>query len=459
MRDSKSLTIVAIASVGLLVAILEPSALISFAAAYLIVAAISLWFDRTQALVWSVTAMTVVHAASLVLYAVQFISLPDYIGFSGGLGVGTDDYFFYTTGATDIDGWFLARRYYLNSPFFYSTILGVVLDGFYTLFGYNHPLQAILLNNAGLALTPIFARGLMARFAMSARSQDLAFLLCLFGPFLIANGAILIRDGWITACTIGTVASLLSKRWLLAAALFVVALAMRLESAVLILGNAFVMAGVLWATSLDSQNSSVKIHVARVAFLVTLALSSIAAVFVFPEALISLSADVVLGRPEYVADFIRSRAVQEGGTTTLYQIAQQPFPVRQILGFIFFFGAPFLALENIVVDGVFVLRALLTNLSSIVFIVTLPLFVNAVLGRRLWDCRGCIALLVIFVVDIFVLAEFSMQIRHKSSIIPLYYSLVAIGISSISRATLRFGMAVATLALCVNLAVTAINLL
>lgn len=459
MRRSTLAGLSVAATLTAVLIVLEPSSILSFVISILLITIISVWTGQSNAVEKALLAAAVIHSVSLALYAGQFITLPTFLGFSGGLGIGTDDHFFYTSGVVDLDEWFFTRRGYQSSPYMFSHLIKFVLSNYYTLFGYNHPLQAILLNNTGAALVPVFAAYLLERLQAPQNSQRLGFLLCLFGPYLLANGTILVRDGWVAAATIGGIAALLDKKWFLAALMVLIAYTMRMESALLIGVNALALLAILLNSRPTSAGREMAIYPARLVIFGGVALGLIVPLALNPEALIEFGAKAVLGRPDFVEGFIRGRAAAEGGTSTLLTIAQQPVPIRELAGFLFFLGAPFLAIGQIVVEGTFVPRGFLANLFSLVFITTLPLFVRATFSRKTWTNALWAAVVLIYLIDTLALAELSMQIRHKTTTIPFYYVIVALGLTNENRATMRLGLIAACGALGVNILVNYLNFL
>jgi hypothetical protein len=442
-----------------LVVLLEPTALISCVLTYGIVFTVLWWLRPTVPASLIANCVTAAHCAVLVIYAIQYVEQPNYIGFSGGLGVGTDDHFFYTTGVIDLDGWFRARGNYLRSPYAYSDILRFVLSAYYQAFGHNHPLQVLLLNAAGLALCPLFAYVILQRLRMPPAVIRVGTLLCLFGPYLVANAAILIRDGWVAAFGIGAIAAFMEKRWILMLGLLYLCAVMRLESAMLSVGNLMLILAVYMNSARVDGEYQVRLHPARVAVMALLGVGALAVLALAADEIIAASTKIAVGRPEFVEEFIRQQAQTEGGTSTLYTIAQLPFPIRQVFGFLFFLGAPFLALDKIVSGTAFVPRALLANISSLLFAVLAPFFVKALFSRHLWSRSATAALMLVFLVNTAILAEFSMQIRHKTATLPLFYIIAAMGVAERSGSSMRLGVAAGMGVLGVNLLVAAINLL
>lgn len=444
---------------ALLIAI-EPSSIFSLALSFLVIMLVSAWTGQKNALEKALLSAAVIHSMSLLLYSSQYLLMPEFMGFSGREGgIGTDDHYFYSTGVHNLDEWIWRRKEYFASTYLFSDLIRFILGFYHDSFGYNRPLQVILLNNTGLGLAPVFTASLLERIRAPENAQRLGFLLCLFSPFLLANGTILMRDGWIASMTIGCVAALLGRQWLLAALTLVVAYVMRTESALLIIGNA----GILLALMLNSRPTptgrEMALYPVRLAMFAAAPFILIASLALNPELLIELGTKAVLGRPEFVEGFIRQASAAEGGTSTLLTIARQPFPIRQIGGFLFFLGVPFLAPSLIVVDGIFVPRQLLNNIESLVIIATLPLFVRAVFSSRVWRNPFWLAILLIFVADTVLLAELSMQVRHKTGTLPLYYVIVALGLTNQNTDVKRLGLAVGMGALAVNLAITYLNIL
>lgn len=438
-----------------LLALVDPTAVVSLFASFLVAMWVTAWVRVPLSL--GLTAFTVAQAMCLLLYALQFTILPDFRGFSGPGAIGTDDHFFYTTGVIDLDGWMWTRRDYHLSTYSFSKVIGYVLEQYYAGFGYNHPTQIVVLNSTGVALVPLFAAALMRDSGAPLASQRLAFVLCLFGPFLLSNGAILLRDGWVAAAAIGSLSAVVNRQWGLLSLLLIIAYFMRLESVLLIVLNLGVLLAVYLNTEYSGGRRVFVFHPRRVILMLTIGVVSLAVISLNLSGIVASTVKLALGRPDFVSGFIAQASAAQGGTSTLLTISQLPFPVRQVGGFLFFLGAPFVAVPLVVMDGVFVPRGLLVNLSAIVMVATLPLFVRAVFSSRIWESPLWAALMIVFVIDTLALAELSLQIRHKTATIPLYYVLVGLGLINQRPAVKRLGLAAGVGALAMNVCITVLN--
>ena len=390
--------------------------------------------------------------ATLMLYWTQRLALPGYYGFSGGLGVGTDDSFFFSIGSPVLPEEFPVRTNYFISDHPYGLLLRLFSGPMYQLYGSIHPLDVLFVNTAGLALMPFIVLKTARLVTHEEQTARLAFALSLVCPFTLANGVILIRDGLMATTFIGAFYGLVSRR-------FVLMSVMLLSAAILRLPHAIMFVGSLWMIALFARGGRPLPGVWRPSWLSASALTvapfgvALVTYLYFGPVLIDrLMVVEGLFRDSFLNEFVLSQAMRDQGTATFYAINQLALPLRLPLAFLFYFGAPHLALDTLVIKGALIPRQVLTAMFALVFIVYAGYFVRGAI--RAWHAGNALLLgsILTYCIDLLILSQASMQVRHKVALLPLFYIIVAYGLRYHQRDAVIFGLAT-------SLAVGAVELL
>ena len=166
---------------------------------------------------------------TLLLYKIHKTVLPDFYGFSGPFGIGTDDLgFFYNASNHPMykppEGY---RIFDHLHPF--SRFLRILYP-----FSINHPLSLIIPNVLGITFIPLFTQRIADHLTNDKKAANLAFILTSVCPIILANGLILVRDGWVTLFFIIGLYSLLSKRYIPLVGCLLIMGFLRLSSALLL---------------------------------------------------------------------------------------------------------------------------------------------------------------------------------------------------------------------------------
>jgi hypothetical protein len=359
-------------------------------------------------------------AAAVGLYLIQLVALPEYRGLSGGLGVGTDDcsFFFQVSepGALALpEG---CQRYSGKGLHRYTRALSVL-----SVFPVRHPLDALFANVWGAAMLPVFVRGVASWLSGSGRAARSAFLLAAICPFTLSNSLVLVRDGWTATLLIGALAFVVHKRYVWAAVCVAAAMYLRMGSGALAL---VVLVFVGYASSVVSARrpTSRLVRMAAGAALGGLILGAVT--LAVGAALTERGMELQFYRADFVASFLS----ENSSDSTLFSILSQPAPIRVPLSFAFFFGSPFLKLGSVFAGDIFVIRSLLAAvLFPLLTLVTMPYFVRGghfAVKRRDWVA---LALFTGYILALLVISQSSLQLRHKTLVMPLYYVLVGYGMS------------------------------
>jgi len=398
--------------------------------------------DRRMSVTAAVGVFSFYALATLTLYWTQRWALPNYFGFSGGLGVGTDDSFFFSMASPVLPEGFPFRPNYFLSNHPYGLFLRLFGVPMYRLYGSVHPLDLLFLNTAGLALMPFLTFKATRAITNDDKAARVAFVLSLLCPFTMANGAILIRDGFMSTFFVGSLYGLVSRRFVLMSVMLLGAAFLRLPQAMLFVGSFWLIAMSAWFGGDRLPGTWRPGWLSASALLIAPLAVAATAFLVLGSALLDRFT-VIQGffRESFLGEFVLNQALQDPGTATFYAINQLALPLRLPLAFLFYFGAPHLALDTLVLKGALIPRQVLTALFALLSIVYTGFFVRG--AMRAWDTRNTLLLgsILTYCIDLLILSQASMQVRHKVALLPLFYIIVAYGLRYRQRDAVTVGLA------------------
>jgi len=291
---------------------------------------------------------------SILIYLIHRTVMPDYYGFSGGLGVGTDDLgFFYNV--TDDQKFKPPPGYRVfDHMHSYSMFLQVLFP-----FRISHPLNLIIPNVLGIAFLPLISYKFANLLTDSRKIAMLAFLLTAICPFIMVNGLILVRDGWVAFFFTLGFYSILSKRYLPLVLSLVLLFFLRLSSGLLL-----IICALFYLRHLTSNITRGK-GVSFINFLGFFFVGLIILVLMFPDIQSYLESKGVenFSREEYIEGFLGRFK-----NSLFYRIQSLPRFLSIPVSYLFFFFAPFLKF-TFYTYGVFNIRtAMLTTIFPILFL-------------------------------------------------------------------------------------------
>jgi len=137
-------------------------------------------------------------------------------------------------------------------------------------------------------------------------------------------------------------------------------------------------------------------------------------------------------RDDFVEGFIAAGDRRRGSVSTIYIISVLPIYLRIPLLFLFFLCTPF-ADATFRYDGIFIPRAFLRTLASGFNILLMKYWAQSLVASwRTWrqgSSAGWLNLHLVYMGGVFLLATMSLQLRHKTMLIPLLCVLAAHGVS------------------------------
>ncbi|OKZ13474.1 MAG: hypothetical protein BHV75_02255 [Bacteroides oleiciplenus] len=126
---------------------------------------------------------------ALILYSVQKLQMPSYMGLTGPEGsIGTDDCRYFA-GVADVNVPY--KVYYDFTSFGFCLFIKFIYP-----FKIIDPINVIILNLIGISFLPSFTGKLAYYFSNDKRVADLSEKLMLLCPFTLATGLIIMRDVW-----------------------------------------------------------------------------------------------------------------------------------------------------------------------------------------------------------------------------------------------------------------------
>jgi hypothetical protein len=341
------------------------------------------------------------------------ISSPEYYGLTPSiLGVGRDDGFFFNQATNFFPEGFPIHRDINNPMHPYSNFLIIISYPLRQLINF-FPLDLMLLNASLLSLLP-YAGYLLAETLFDKKKISFyTYLLLLFSPFLFANGLILVRDGLIALFFTLSLYSSLKKKYLLLILSLVLLFYLRLASGILSLGS------IIFLTKLFSDNKTYKFYFQTFFILVIL----FAIVVINYEYI-----NTVLGGNIFFRETFADTFVSQFEGSALSIISSYPFIVRVPIGTIYFILSPFIV-SSVYNSGYFSIISIFSIFYSLLNIFLIYYFVIALITYFRFKERKYIYIFVLFIIMMLILSQMSLQIRHKTMLMPIYYLLVAYGIN------------------------------
>jgi hypothetical protein len=352
----------------------------------------------------------------LVGYYLNWAAFPSYYGFTSAEIAGTDDSYFYSLTAAYLPSDFPVRPTYYLRDHPYAILMRAV-----TPFPVNHPLDILFFNAIGATFIPIFARMLASELTGDRKVARMTFWMVAFGPFLWTNSLVLVRDGWTAALFAGSIAFFLRQQFVRASALAALLFFLRIASGLQLL----LVVGMLTLGVLIQLESTRR----KVLYLSITAVGGVVAlVVVYPMLLArvqSMGGDSLLGLLVR-ENFIEALQSMDPGTF-IATINTQPLYIRLPAALLFFLTFPFINPSDILVQGRVIWRSILLNVYSAVFIVYFKFLVQGILHAIREGSMAMRMFTLAILLTVLFLSQASMQLRHKTMIMPALYLISAFG--------------------------------
>lgn len=364
---------------------------------------------------------------AMLFYLVNLHFFPQFDGFtvsSGGFG--GDDY-----------RYFMSAKYMdLQDNFQYSVLIHYILSPI-KFFREIHLVDALLVNVLGLAFIPLFVSGVLYAISQWERAAFVGFLFASFTPFIWSNGAYLLRDG-LTATLFSAVFYFYIKNKYIFLFLSLSFLSyLRLGSALVCVGL-FLFGFVGKRYLLPRSNARMGKDI-----MLLLGLGTLAIVFSSQIAFYLISKGIG-------AEFLFRESMlyytlnyQQGAESSiLIRVSQYPAFIRVPLATIVFYLSPVFQYSRMFFEGGFSMRGFLMNMYAVYTIFTSIFFARAAVTALTRKHVGMLALIIGYIVALMVLSQFSLQVRHKTMVMPLYYIICSYGFLYASASSKLWGWVV-----------------
>jgi hypothetical protein len=325
-------------------------------------------------------------------------------------GIGTDDVRYFailTSGNISYVPLSNADSY----PF--TTFLSVLYP-----FEITKPLQILIPNLLGITFLPYFTYKFAFALVKNKQISNLSKKLILFCPFTMANGLILMRDIWITTFIIASLYFFIAGKYYHIILPFFLIAFIRFGSLVFLGSGLLILYRNNIKNYFDSKFTNVFYGFTIVAFIT---------IFIL---IIPLLQELSEGRlenslfRESFADILQSIALEDD--VFIVKLMNLPLIPRTISLTLFFFFSPFLKFQ-MYTDELFNIRVIMFKLAT-------PLLLcfcwSHIAKSFLFSFKYATHIRIILIIAIIwalSLGTFSLQIRHKTILMPLIYILTAYG--------------------------------
>ncbi|WP_158666595.1 hypothetical protein [Salinibacter altiplanensis] len=361
----------------------------------------------------------------IIVYYINYITFPEFYGFTPASIAGTDDSYFYSLVASSLPADFPTREFYHTRTHPYELLME-----WGTPFTIEHPFEILFFNAVGAVFIPVFSRSLAQVVTKDERVARLTFWLVALCPFLMNHSLVLVRDGWTAALFAGSLAFFLRGKFVRAAVLGAVLFFLRVASG-LQLGLVAGIMSLLFLYRLESRKKQV-LYLGGAAALGIIALTIVYPILISQAQRLAGGEIIGLLYRETYLDVISSDSF-------LGRINSQPLPIRLPAALLFFISFPFFAPETVTAKGSFVWRGFMNCIYSIAFIFYFKFLVQGMIKGIIGKSDFSRITVFSTIILISLLSQASMQLRHKTVVMPMIYLLISYGYYNSSKIGRQIG--------------------
>jgi hypothetical protein len=353
---------------------------------------------------------------TIIIFWFQYYQFPQNGGSTGeGIYGGTDDLFFFQEATRHGLSYRGDRSMEMHN---YAKFLEVI-NNVVRLYKVPKLLDLLFANIFAFTFIPVFTKKVAEFLKYQESAVNLAFLFSAICPIMIINGLVLVRDGWTAMLLISSIYFVLEKRFVFAALTLLFSFYLRVSSGAITL--IFVAVILLFAVKGDIPMYKPRKKIFYVIVVLAAVLVSIPAIILF---LRINKIDNTFFR-EGISSFIDSRGESKSAAGFIYRL---PGLLRVFIAPIFYFGSPFLSLKGIIYNNAITIRSFIVQIFPFLFIVYFILFIQFIGLLIKMHKRKIISLLFfVFIFSNILLSQLSMQPRHKTMLMPVFYLIVANG--------------------------------
>jgi hypothetical protein len=377
---------------------------------------------------------------SVLYIAIQSYVYPNTFGTTSPLGSWTDDSYFFALCADTIPNDMYIRDYYWEYTHFYTEIIK-----FFTPFKIHFPLDVIFFQSCIAGILSIYTKQFAEQITNNVKIGKYVYYLCTFSPFfLMHGGAILMRDTFVAALFMLTLTSLNRKRYLVA----IIAMGLQFP---LRIGTGFILLFVCFFIYLPM----IKSFFMNRKYLIIFSIIIIVYFSFYIEIILSYTGldAILIQKGISLAGREVFEALEEGnnGNVIFLFIQKQNILIKSILSGLYIFLYPFLNFKGIFTSAGLDIRTLLLNFIYPIILIGLNAwFFAAYLSSR----KQFKSLLISLILGFILIGVFSLQTRHKTILLPLYYIVVAIGYEYSTRSAKKIGFLLSSIWLLIQVVLT-----
>ncbi|MDP3655584.1 MAG: hypothetical protein Q8R45_01280 [Brevundimonas sp.] len=372
------------------------------------------------------TAFLINSAAIGIFYVVQTHFYPESFGTTSPLGSWTDDSFFFSLVADSVPPGLELRRDY----FLYTMTFSSIVDAL-TVLPIHHPMDVIFFQSGVAALLATFTKRFAFQMSGDHRIARVAYILCIVCPFLMMNGGVVfIRDTFVAALMIYSLACLFDRRYILAGSALLLQLVIRPGTGLILLPAC----AIIYLADRKILGPKNLFVLAAAVPLVIIAFSQLGIVEQYFPAYAGYINSMSLTGRELFADLSSTDA-----NAIFREVQEYPFFIRFFLNGIYIFFYPFLDPIDSLSTAYFDSRSVTLGLIVPIYSFWLNAwFIAGVITKsrvllKHWQITAAV------IVTLLLVGTYSLQTRHKTIVYPLYYVIAAVGFASARPGERRVG--------------------
>tara|TARA_B110000908_G_scaffold171434_1_gene234183 strand:+ start:6768 stop:8084 length:1317 start_codon:yes stop_codon:yes gene_type:complete len=341
---------------------------------------------------------------AILVYFSNINEFPLNYGCTGSEIGGTDDLFFFQEATNNGFSYRGDRSSYMNT---YSIILQQV-HFFLSIFKTTNLIDLIFVNILFISFIPFFVRKITYSFSKHKKTAQLAFYLAICSSFIMQNSLVLVRDGITASLFIGVFYFLINRKYILLLLLLLGLFYLRIVSGILCVF--FIISYVFY------------IERSKKFLIFILIFSGIFLIFL-PLFLTYFDQIGILNSGFFRQEFFEMMKYNASGSSGAITIYSLPYYLRIPLGTLYYIGTPFINLQGIFSNDHLTLRHLFDLFYGVTF-----LFYSVYLLKAFFIKKKPILLFFLssFFCFSILFSQISLQIRHKTLIMPLVFIIVAL---------------------------------
>lgn len=380
----------------------------------------------------------------MILFFLHLNEFPNYYGLTPSIrGVGADDGFFYSQATNNFPAYFPVHHRVNFDNHSFSTfliVLTIPIRYIYNLL----PLDFLLLNIISSSFLPVLSSYVAWLWTQNKKIMRHVFLLTLLCPLVIANGLILIRDGWTAMLLIAGLYFFSKKKYLKLTLIFAIQFFLRIASGFQMI---VVISIYVFFISISKKYFDNRLKSFSKIILVLIPIVLGVSVFLARDYIsLKLGSDLFF-REEFAETFIGN---SDG--SVLNRINQFPFIIRVPIATIFFVLAPFISLDFNYL-GYFIPRNVLTTIFGVLNIFYIRYFINSMFASFKLDNKWIRITIYTFVFLMMLISQMSMQVRHKTMFMPIYYIIVGYGMYNSTYKSRMLGYLISAALIAANIVI------